>query len=65
MYTVDWKIKKFLKIYPEYDHLLIPFKHDQKYLVRTLHDQDGRIVEVEFGYASDRWRIPKIPMMSD
>lgn len=61
MYTKQWTVKAFLKYNPEYGNLL-PIKKclaDKRYIIRTLHDNNKRILELELGYEEDNWRIPK------
>lgn len=61
MYTKQWTLKAFLRNNPEYGNLL-PIKkclHDKNYIIRTLHDNKKRILELELGYEEDIWRIPK------
>ena len=59
MFTNDWNIKTFLKFYPEYNYLLNhEIFNDPEYIVRSLHDDDGILINIEVGFKEDPWRLP-------
>ena len=54
MFTNDWNVKTFLKFYPEYNCLLNhEIFNDPEYIVRSLHDDDGILINIEVGFKED------------
>ena len=59
MYTRDWNMVNFLNKYPEFKCIIPPLiVSDPEYMVRTQHQNDGTIYNLEFGYKDDGWQLP-------
>ena len=59
MYTRDWSMRNFIINNPEFKSIIPPLIiSDPDYMVRTQHQNDGTIYNLEFGYKDDSWQLP-------